>query len=151
MERGGERAWYQNPWLWGAGGCCAGCILIPLLLVAILGGGIFYAFTSSGVQEEAMERLRAHPQAVAALGEPIEAGWMIQGSINLSNDEGTADFSVPVSGPAGEGRLYVVAFRRTGEWTFEELLLRVEGGGGEIDLLAAAEAEPTLLERGEPI
>lgn len=135
-RREGEKAWYQNPWLWGAGGCCVGCIAIPLVLAAVLGGGIFYAFKGSGVQDEAMARLRANPRAVAALGEPIEAGWMFQGSINLPNDEGEADFSQPVSGPQGAGRLHVTAFRRAGTWTFEELVLRVEGSGEEIDLLA---------------
>ena len=152
MPRGAEKAWYENPWLWGGCGCCAGCLLIPILLAAVLGGGVFYAFKSSGIQQEALERVRAHPEAVAALGEPIESGWLIQGSINLSGDEGTADFSLPVSGPVGEGKLYVVAHRQAGEWTFEELLLRVEGRDEPIDLLAGEEpGEPGMLERGTPI
>lgn len=135
MTRGEERSWNQSPWLWGGVGCCLGCILIPVVLVAVLGGGVVYLFQSSGIQDEVLERVRTHPEAVAALGEPIEAGWLIQGSIHLSDDGGEADFSLPVSGPDGSGRAYVVAQRRAGEWQFEELVLRVEGGA-TIDLLA---------------
>jgi len=135
MARGEERSRNLSPWLWGGVGCCAGCILIPVVLVAVLGGGVVYLFHSSGIQDEVLARVRAHPEAVAALGQPIEAGWLIQGSINLSDDRGDADVSLPVSGPDGSGRVYVVAHRRAGEWEFEELVLRVEGGAA-IDLLA---------------
>lgn len=148
MPRGEERSWYQNPWLWGVGGCCIGCILIPVLIVAVLGGGVVYLFKKSDIQEEVLARVRAHPEAMADLGEPVEAGWQVHGSINLSNDEGEADFSMPVTGPEGRGRVYVVAHRRAGEWRFEELLLRLEGGE-EIDLLAGE--APGVLERGPPI
>lgn len=139
MVRGEERSRNLTPWIWGGVGCCAGCIVIPVVLVAVLGGGVVYLFRSSGIQEEVLGRVRADPEAVAALGEPIEAGWLIQGSIHLSDDGGEADFSLPVSGPDGSGRVYVVAQRRAGEWRFEELVLRVEGGA-TIDLLAARTA-----------
>lgn len=157
MPRGEEKAWYQSPWLWGVGGCCLGCLLIPILAVAILGGGIFYAFRSTGVQQEALERARANPEAVAALGEPIESGWLIQGSINVSNDRGDADFSLPVSGPKGKGRIHVVAHRREGKWEYEELELRVEGRDEAIDLLGAGggnlplERNPPLEESSPPV
>ena len=136
MAGGEKKGCARNPWAWGIGGCCLGCVLLPVLFVTVLGGGAFWAFRSSGVNQEALELARAHPEAVEALGEPIEAGWLVQGSINVSNDRGEADFSIPVSGPRGEGRLYIVAERRAGEWEYQELLLRVEGRNERIDLLA---------------
>lgn len=151
-----RKKWYESPWVWVTSGCCLGCVVVPLVLVGVFGAGIFYLFKSTGVRDEAVERARTHPAVVEALGEPIEAGWMIQGSINIHHEggdpnepSGEADFSLPLSGPEGEGRLYVRARRFGGEWVYEELSLAVEGRGSPIDLLE--EAAPGLLEAPEEL
>lgn len=137
----GDKAWYQSPWLWGGCGCAAGCVLLPILLVVLVGGGAFFALRSSGVAQEAMERARQDPELAAALGEPIETGWLIQGNISIQNDGGSADFSLPISGPHGKGRLYVVAERRAGEWIFRDLYAVVDGREDPIELTAPPPAE----------
>jgi hypothetical protein len=135
--RDARKAWYENPWLWGGCGCCGGCLVLPLLLIALAGGTAFVAVARTGVLQDAKEIARNHPALQQALGEPVEVGWMMQGNINVSNDRGEADFSLPVSGPHGEGRLYVEAEKVDGEWIFRDLYAVVDGIEEPIDLLGS--------------
>lgn len=137
------RSFWSSPWTCGIAGCCLGCILIPVLFVTVLGGGLLGAgafLWSSGasqVREAAIERATSHPAVIEALGEPIEPGWLPQGSVNIRDGEGEADFTIGLTGPRGEGRLHAVARRQGGgDWEFEVLELAVEGNDEVIDLLA---------------
>lgn len=129
-RRGGSRAWIK----WVSGGC--GCFLVLAVLAAVaIVVGVFGIIKRSDVYQEAMERARSHPAAIAALGEPIEAGWYVMGSVETSGPGGEASLSVPLEGPRGEGTLYVEATKRAGAWTYHQVELDVEGGE-RIDLLA---------------
>jgi hypothetical protein len=144
------RSFWTSPWTCGIAGCCLGCVLIPIVFAAVVGGGAFWAWWSSGasdVRDRAVERARSHPAVIDALGEPIETGWLPQGSVHLQNGEGEADFTLGLTGPRGEGRLYVKARRERGEWDFEVLELRVEGRDEVLDLLDGSASQ--LLE-GSP-
>ena len=83
--------------------------------------------------------MEASPVAVEALGAPIEEGLLVMGNINLSGSSGEADLTIPLSGPKGNGTLYVVARKSAGQWTFSQLVLVVSESGDRIDLLAAAD------------
>lgn len=139
---GEEKRWYQSPWVWGGAGCCFGCVVVPILLVVIAGGAGFAAFHSAGgLKEGAMEYLEQTPEAVAALGEPVEAGWQIRGSFNVNNDSGDADFAFPVHGSKGDGWLEVVAERIDGEWYYRSLALEVDETGERI-FIPTPDSEP---------
>jgi hypothetical protein len=127
---------FRSPALWGGCGCCIGCLLIPIVLVTLAGGGAFWAVRQSGVQQEVLERVRSSSTLIERLGEPIDAGWLVEGSINVSPGTGEADYSVPLTGPAGSGRVFVSAQRRGGDWHFEELYVVIDGTEERIDLLA---------------
>jgi hypothetical protein len=73
--------------------------------------------------EQAMARLRGHPAAVEALGEPIEAGWFISGSIRETGPSGKASLGIPVSGPRQAGTLYLEAVKDAGLWELRRLEL----------------------------
>jgi hypothetical protein len=75
------------------------------------------------------------------LGEPIELGFWISGSINISGPTGNADFSVPLSGPKGAGRLYIVGEKSAGKWSFDLLEVEIDGRDERIDLLEVSEAD----------
>lgn len=143
-----------TPWLWAAGGCCGGCLLLILVVGGIFGVGafgIFGALGNSDAGKLAVERAEADPRVVEALGTPLETGWMTQGSISLDGQSGRADLTLPVTGPKGSGRLHVLAQRWAGEWELERVTLEVEGsserieivGGSDLDLPAAPEPEAT--------
>lgn len=135
---GSESAWHKNPWVWGSCGCCAGCIAIPLVMIAVFGIGALTLIGQTDIYQRAVDRARAHPAAIAALGEPIETSWMGgSASINIEDDGGFAELKVPIEGPEGSGSLYARATKRGDEWIFDELWIDLDGGG-EVDLLLGA-------------
>ncbi len=128
MERTESKSFWQNPWAWGGCGCCLGCLVIPLAFFGVLGAGFFGVVKGSDVYRDALALVETHPLVIESLGEPIATGWQFQGSVNLEGSGGTADFSLPISGPKGSGRLYVEAEKWAGEWTYHRLEIVVDDG-----------------------
>ncbi len=100
--------------------------LCAAFIVGIIGLA-FGAMRSSTPYQEAMQMVNTDSAAIEVLGEPIEAGWLMSGSIETSGSSGTASFSIPVSGSKGEGTLYVEAQRTGGRWHYDQLYLEVDG------------------------
>lgn len=142
-----EKKWHQNPWAWCGCGCCLGIVVIPFLLASLGVGGAFWALRNVGVQDEALRLAQSNPAVVEQLGEPLEIGWLMSGNISFENDSGTADYSIPIIGPDGRGKLFVVAERENGEWTFDELYVLIDGQ--RIDL--ASDAPPQPIDAGAAI
>jgi len=108
--------------------------LVPFLCVGGIGVSVFSLIKSSDAYQLALQEAQAHPQAIEALGEPIEPGWWLTGSINVEGSSGNADFAIPLSGPKASGTLYIVANKEAGTWNFRTLDLDL-GAGERIDLL----------------
>lgn len=142
-----RRGWWSRNWKWFVPVGCLGLVLLGVLAAAGLFFGIMGGIKRSEVFQMALERARSSPAAVEALGEPIEPGWWVSGSVNVSGAAGEASLAAPVSGPQGEGKLYVEGVKQAGEWRLTLLELEVEGGE-RIDLLAETVAGPA--EPGEP-
>lgn len=124
-----------RPWLkWVAAGCF-GLLVLGALAAGALVFGVLAVVKRSDVYEEAVSRARTEPRVTAALGEPVEPGWFVMGSVEVSGPGGEASLSIPLEGPRGEGTLYVEATKRAGAWVYETLQLAVEGSGERIDLL----------------
>lgn len=139
------RGWWQRHWKWALPVVVVGVFAI---LVACAAGLLFAlrgTMMGSDVYRDAMARAVAHPELVAALGEPVEAGFMPMGSISRSSEDGgsgRADLVIGLSGPRGEGHLVATADRRLGAWTWESLVFVPEGGGVDDAILIADEHEP---------
>ena len=134
-----------SPWIWGGVGCCLGCVVLPIaivVLLAVLGVGAMGAMMHTDLVDEAVRRAAAEPRVVEALGEPVEKGWWVQGSMEVSGASGSADLAIPVDGPRGSGTLYVVARKRAGEWQYDLLAVEVEATGERIQLPLVVEAPP---------
>ncbi len=121
-------------------GCTPLSCLIGVVLFIFIGvcfGGVFFGITglirNSDVVQEALARAERDPQVTAALGTPLEVGWLPVGSINTSNGSGSADVTLPVSGPRGSGEMLVQAVRREGVWRYNRLIVTV--GDRRIDVL----------------
>jgi hypothetical protein len=109
-----------------------GCLGLILGVVALVGGIFFVAVSaikSSDVYQGALRAAQAHPAAVQRLGQPIEAGWLVKGSVRYDAGGGSANLEIPVSGPKNSGTLHVRAVNPSGAWMYERLDLAVEGGG----------------------
>jgi Cytochrome oxidase complex assembly protein 1 len=110
-------------------------LLLAVLFVGAVGAAIFAGLRSSDPYRFAMQTAARDPRVVARLGSPVQAGWLVGGNIDLRNDSGEADLSIPVSGPIHKGTIHVVGTKTGGEWTYQKLTLRVEDGPEGINLL----------------
>jgi hypothetical protein len=130
-----KQNWLQKNWKWLVPTGCLGSALLCVLFV----GGILMVVTtaikSSDAYQVALERARANPEVVEALGEPIEPGFMPTGSIEVNGSSGYADLGIPISGPKSSGTIYVQAQKFADEWEFNRLEVEVEGQSDRIDLL----------------
>lgn len=126
-------------------GLWIGCGLVALVLLCIaivvaaatgIAATVFGTIKSSDVYKQAMAEVGSHPEVAAALGEPVEAGWLVSGSISVENASGEASLAIPISGPKGKGTLYVEATKSAGVWTMDVMAVAVDGRPGRIDLLS---------------
>ncbi len=125
-------------------GCGGGLVLITLLTVAIF-AFVMNVVKSSDAYKMAMEKAESNPAIVEAIGTPIEAGFFVTGSINTTGPSGNADVSVPLSGPKGEGTLYIVAQKSAGQWSFSTL--EFEGPAGDrVDLMKLPDGAEKQIE-----
>ncbi len=135
MTRGSNKGWLEKNWKWVLPVGCVGTLLVVVALVASMALALFSMFRSSDVYAGALEQATRHPEVIAALGDPVEPGWMVSGNISINGSSGEADISIPLGGPDGKGVLYVVGERFAGEWTYERLEVRIDGRSDRIDLL----------------
>lgn len=126
----------RKPWIrWVVIGC-SGLLLLVVVGVASIVSLVMGSIKKSGAFQEALEKARSHPAAVAALGEPIVSGFFITGSIHVEGSSGEANLSIPLRGPRGKGTLYVEATKRADRWEFALLELEVTGQVERIDIRA---------------
>ena len=131
-----KKSWWKRNWVWvvPTGGC--GCVVVfVIMLVGGIFAGVNTIFTSSAPYQEALTEVQNNQQIIELLGEPIKKSGMMQGSISYSNDDGEADFSIPIEGPKGEGRLYIIGKKQNGIWTYSELEVRIYQNNEVINLL----------------
>jgi hypothetical protein len=130
-----KRGWWSRNWKWFVPVGCLGVILAIVAVVALVVSLIFGAMKSSDVYKTALEKASANRAVISELGEPIEGGWMVSGSINVNDAGGDADLAIPVSGPKKNGTIYAVARKSAGQWRFSRLEVEVEGGTNRINLM----------------
>ncbi len=121
-----------------------GCLFSSVIGFLALGAAlvivvvVFSMLRSSDVVTEAVALAEADGRATAALGTPIEVGWLVSGSMSTDGaGNGYASLNVPVSGPQGSGQLRLVAHKSGGEWEFSSLTIAIKATGETIDLLGS--------------
>jgi hypothetical protein len=128
------RGWWGRNWFWVVP---VGC-LAPLLCCCggtlLIGVGAMAGFKATEPYKEAVARAQQSPEVQAALGTPIQVGFLVQGNIKVENDHGEADLTIPLSGPKGSGTLHVVGTKAAGKWTYTTMVVDVPGSGTHIDL-----------------
>lgn len=134
------RTWWQRNWKWFlptaiVAGVVTFAGFVGVILVSVLG-----MFKGSDPYRDAVAQARSSASVLQELGEPIEPGWWVSGSINFTGSSGRADFATPLSGSSGQGTLYVRAERQAGQWHFELLEVAVAGKTQRIDLLKGQRA-----------
>ncbi|WP_395752592.1 cytochrome c oxidase assembly factor Coa1 family protein [Prosthecobacter sp.] len=122
--------------LFGCGGC------LGLIVLSVIGSFVMFFFAMNVIKKtdvytEAFKRVQNSAEVQQALGTPITNGWTFSGSVNYNNGAGNAAFTVPVSGPKGEGSLKVKAEKSSGaEWQYTTLEVEFPDGH-KVDLRSA--------------
>lgn len=135
LDKVAEKEWYERNKRWAVP---LGCLVAIVVIVVFFGGIFFIAFSAlkySGIYVESLKQAHASPAVLQALGEPIEEGFFVFGSIHVNGPSGEADIAIPISGPKGAGTIYAVGTKSAGIWHFELLEVDIEGSEGRIDLL----------------
>jgi hypothetical protein len=142
-----EPNWWQRNWKWFVPVGCLSTLLLFFGGIALLASFVFGMMKSSDVYGQAVTRAKANPEVVAALGSPISAGYFTNGSIQQSGDSGSAQLSIPISGPKGKATIYVEARKSAGHWSFGKLQVGIDSQNRSIDLLTEPEraAAPKAL------
>lgn len=137
MARPTGPGWFPRNAKWLVPAGCASLLVVFGAFAAIVVSIVFGAMRSSDAWVLAMDRAKASRAVTGALGEPVEAGFFVSGSVSVSGRSGSADLAIPLRGPEGKGTLFVVATKSAGEWTFTRLELEESATKRRHDLLAA--------------
>ena len=135
LDKVAEEEWYERNKKWAVP---VGCLVAIVVIVGFFGGISYIAFSAikySGVYVESLRQAHASPAVAQALGEPIEEGFLVFGSIHVNGPSGEAEIAIAISGPKGSGTIYAVATKSAGIWHFELLEVDIKGSDDRIDLL----------------
>jgi hypothetical protein len=135
MTTDDQRSWGHRNWKWALPLGCVG--LLGLLALAILGlfMVVFSLIKSSEIYQDALARAQQHPSVQQALGEPVEPAWLVMGNVSLEGSSGEADLTIPIEGPHGRARVYAIASKRAGRWTYSVLEVDLRDDSERINLL----------------
>ena len=122
-------------WKWAVPLTLIGGSAISLAVLASIFAFVLGTMKSSWAFNEGFRLAQQNIDVAAALGEPIESGWLPTGSIQVSGSSGEAELAIPISGPRGRGTLYVVARKSAGTWGLELAEVKIAVRQERIDLL----------------
>ena len=122
-------AWRRNgKWLLALGATATLAILVVSVLFVVR-----TVLRSSDVYRQAVAAAKNAPAVAEALGAPIGEGLIATGHISVSGPSGSAELAIPLSGPKGDGTLFLAARKSVDEWVFSKLVFAA--GGTRLDLL----------------
>jgi Cytochrome oxidase complex assembly protein 1 len=127
--------WWMRNWKWFVP---LGCFSLVVLFVGLVTSVVLIAFSavkSTDVYKDAVARAKSHPAVIGALGSPITEGVLVSGNTNVNGASGEANLSIPISGPKGNGTVYVAAKKSLGRWNYSGLVLEINKTHQRIDLL----------------
>ena len=133
-----QKNWFQRHMGLTIAGGCSVLIGIVLLFVCAILFFVFGLIRKSDATKMAVERAQANPIVMQKIGRPLEMGWLISGSVNVTEASGHADLAIPVSGDKGKGTIYAVADKSAGLWTFTTLQVAFPDNSPRVDLLQPA-------------
>lgn len=129
------KSWWSRNWKWLVPVCVGTPILVCAGFVTLIFSMVFGLIKGSEVYGQALYTAQTDTAVLAAMGAPIEDGFMVTGNIEVSPSSGYADLIIPISGPKGSGAIYAEAEKHGGEWYFDTLEVVVEETDQWIDLL----------------
>ena len=131
-----QKSWLERRPLWKIPLGCFTLLLLIGVSILVLFTVVTASFRNSNVYKLALAKASENSQVRELIGEPIRAGWLISGQMNVSGSSGNANLLIPVSGPRGKGAIRAVARKSAGVWLFTCLQVTITGQPASIDLLS---------------
>jgi hypothetical protein len=136
--KGNSWAWQNRKWesvehfkatqrKWAIAGALLILAFIAIFFVATS------AFKNSDAFKVSLATLEANSEFAEIIGTPISTG-IVMGSIKISASNGSADLSFSVSGPKGDGKVYVEAIRDMEKWHVGRMVLVPDNSDKSIEL-----------------
>lgn len=135
MDQPQEKNWWGRNWKWFVPVGCLGSLILLAGLILLIVTIVFGVIKSSDVYGDAVARAKANSAVRELLGTPIEEGFFVIGSVDVTGSGGHADLAVPLSGPRAEATLYVMADKSAGRRRFTTLVLELDETAERLDLL----------------
>ncbi|QDT07867.1 Cytochrome oxidase complex assembly protein 1 [Rubripirellula lacrimiformis] len=120
--------------LMGIGGGCLVAILICGGLAATGVISVFALLKSSQPYTESLQRAQQNVELQQQIGTPIEPSMLVNGNVNLNNDDGEANLNYSVHGPNGSAQVKVVATKTDGNWQYQQMQVTPDQTKTPIDL-----------------
>jgi hypothetical protein len=139
--KGNKWAWQNRTWRdvehfkktqkkWSIAGAILVFVFLPLFVISI----------SSMLKGEAfdlsLKAINSNSEVAQLIGKPIESGFFVTGSIEISGSTGQASLQYSISGPKGEAEAYVLANKEIGQWNLNKVVVYQEEQGLEIQVIA---------------
>lgn len=134
-----QHSWWDRNWKWFVPSLVLGAIAVFVGFFMLIAIAVTGMMKSSEPYKEAIQLARSNPLAQTALGIPVEEAFFVTGSFSSGSSSGDADLKISLSGPSGEGTLYVVAKKEAGEWTYSHIILNVDRTNERIELIEIME------------
>ncbi len=135
-----QKSWFNRNWGWVVP--LGGCLTIIVLFFVFLGSlifGVSELMTESDPYKEALSKVRQDEYVLEILGEPIETNGIMQGELSFKNNTGKADISIPIKGPDGKAKVYVIGTKQNEQWIYSEMYVIISETDEQIDLLGYKE------------
>ena len=139
MQQQERRGWWSRNWKWFVPVGCLSMIAAVAVVIVLIVTLVFGALKSSDIYKQALEKAKANPTVISELGEPIEDGWIVSGSISVNGSSGEADIAIPISGPKKSATIYAVGRKSAGEWKFSRLEVEVPNRPLRINLMSSTD------------
>ena len=136
-----KRNWWTRNWKWFVPTGCLTLIALFVAFIACIVLVVFGALKSTDVYRHAVAEAKTNPAVTEALGSPIKEGMLVSGNSNVNGPSGEANLSIPISGPKGDGTIYVTAKKSEGRWEYSALEVEIKSSGERIDLLGKTKPE----------
>ena len=137
-----ERSWLARNWGW----LVAAAFVLFLSFVAAILLFVFGLIKNSDAAKLAIKTAESNPALAEQIGQPMKIGWLVTGNIEVTPDTGSAELSIPVSGPKGSGTIYAEAHKHAGIWHLELLQFGKASSNERLNLLPAETAKPNTTQ-----
>jgi len=89
--------------------------------------------------EQSMAAISQNSEVIEIVGEPIESGYFVMGSIQTSGAAGEASLQYSISGPKGEADVYVQAYKEMEAWTLYYVIVHWPESDKKIQVVTPVE------------